>query len=150
GSRDPEASLVPVRTALAVAVFLVACQRDKPYGHEREECRKDATCEDGLICLSRTCVRPPPGDCAQVADGLASLELGNYAEPEERAPVVAQKRAACEAAHVTKDEATCLDAARDTYSAARCVPRMFPALATGGGGDCGAITAKVRALIAPQ
>src|SRR5437660_1521683 len=82
----------------------------------------------------------------KVADGLASLELGNYAEPEERAPVVAQKRAACEAAHVTKDEATCLDAARDTYSAARCVPRMFPALATGGGGDCGAITAKVRAL----
>ena len=39
---------------------------------------------------------------------LASLDLGNYAEPTARAPAVATYRAACESARVTVDEAACL------------------------------------------
>ncbi|HSD90206.1 MAG TPA: hypothetical protein VLB44_21895, partial [Kofleriaceae bacterium] len=42
----------------------------------------------------------PPGDCAAVAETLASIELGNYADPAVRTPVVAKKRELCTSAHV--------------------------------------------------
>jgi hypothetical protein len=134
---------------LALSLTSAACQRDRKVGHEREACRPDHTCEPGLLCLSDLCVRPPPGDCGAVAEALASLELGNYAPVEQRASVVATKRAACDKAQVSKDEAACIDKARDRWSVAQCVPRMFPELAPTGGGDCAAIIRKVRALIEP-
>jgi hypothetical protein len=128
---------------------LISCQRDRT-GHERADCRPDHTCDPGLVCQSDLCVRPLPADCAPVAEILASSELGNYAEPEQRAPVIAKQRAACEAAHVTKDEGACLEKARDRWSQAACVPRLFPDVQRGTSGECTAIMLKVRALIAPQ
>jgi hypothetical protein len=97
-------------------------------------------------------VRPPPADCREVAEQLASIELGNYAEPEVRAPVAARYKAACETALVSREEAQCLDKARDRWSAGRCVPRMFPemALATTATGDCAAIVARIRTATAKQ
>jgi len=67
-----------------------------------------------------------PARCDEVAEQLASYELGNYAEPEDRAPVVDKYRAACKRDRVTRDDSACLDKAKSKLSAARCVPRLFP------------------------
>ena len=141
--------------SLVLCVILLGCQRVPSVsggtaGHERGDCRPDKSCEPGLICLSNLCVRPPPADCQAVADQLASIDLGNYAEPEDRAPVVAKYKAACDAALVSKEEAQCLDKARDKWSAGRCVPRMFPELASTSTGDCAAVVAKTKAVMAKQ
>ena len=119
-------------------------------GHERGDCRPDKTCDPGLVCLSNLCVRPAPADCQAVADQLTSIDLGNYAEPEARAPIVGKYKAACDAALVSKEEAQCLDKARDKWSAGQCVPRMFPELASSSTGDCAAIVARTRTAMAQQ
>src|SRR5262249_11493852 len=138
---------------LIAIVLLLGCQRDPnananpagaSAGHERGPCKPDHTCDQGLLCLSDLCVKPPAADCGKVAELLASFELGNYAPREQRAPVVASKRQACEAASITKEEGTCIDAAADKFAAAKCAPRLFPELASNGGGDCPAVVAKIR------
>lgn len=141
---------------VALCLVGLGCQRDRAAGggsvagHERSDCRPDKTCDPGLLCLSNLCVRPPPADCQAVADQLASIELGNYAEPEDRAPVVAKYKAACEAALVSKEEAQCLDKANNKWSAGQCVPRMFPELASRSTGDCAGIVAKTKAMMEQQ
>lgn len=67
-----------------------------------------------------------PANCDEVAEQLASYELGNYAEPEDRAPVVDRHRAVCKREAVRQDEAACLDNARSKLAAAICVPQLFP------------------------
>jgi hypothetical protein len=136
-----------------VLLVVAACQKgagDRPArGSERGDCREDKTCEVGLLCLSDLCVRPPPADCTVVAETLTSLELGNYAPVEERAPKVAKHRAACDAQRVSKEEGACLDKVRDTWSAAQCVPRMFPE-SKANPQACGKVEAKIREVMAPQ
>lgn len=141
-----------IRFAL-IAMVLTGCARDggtrAPAGKERGDCRagdKDR-CDPGLLCLSNLCVRPPAADCAMVGETLASLELGNYAEPEERAPVVARYQAACEQAYVSKEEGECLDKAHDKWSAGQCVPRMFPEQASTGSADCKQVVAKIASML---
>ncbi len=124
-------------------------------GSERADCRADKTCDPGLLCLSNLCVRPPAADCGAVAETLASQELGNYAPRDKRAALVATRRAACEAAMVSKDEGKCLDGAHDRFAAAACVPRMFPDLAVGSGSagssaPCDEIATRMRAMIAKK
>lgn len=139
-----------IRYGLVILV-VAACARDDrgSAGKERGACRTGSAsaCDPGLLCLSDVCVRPPPADCASVGETLASFDLGNYAEPEERAPVVAQYKAACEKASVTKDEGACLDKAKDKWSAAQCAPRMFPELASTNRGDCAQVVAKIDAAL---
>jgi hypothetical protein len=143
---------IRIKLALGVWILCLAvpgCQRDRSAsieaaGHERGDCRLDKTCDPGLVCLSNLCVRPPPADCRAVAEQITSIELGNYAEPEDRAPVVAKYKAACDAALVSKEEAQCIDRARDRWSAGGCVPRMFPELASTSSADCGAIVSRMR------
>jgi hypothetical protein len=148
---------------LWVSVALLGCKRDTAndhgsgdpprgtaLGHERADCRPDKTCDPGLLCLSNLCVRPPPADCQIVADQLASMELGNYAEMEARAPIVANYKAACEKAYVSKEEGACFDTAKDKWSAAQCAPRMFPEMASSNTGDCARVADRVRALMAKQ
>lgn len=83
------------------------------------------------LCLLVACNEPwpPPkasaASCAQLAQQLASLELGTAAKPEQRAPVVAKHRASCETANVTPAEMACFAKANDTWSAIACAPRMF-------------------------
>jgi hypothetical protein len=141
--------------AVVVCLVSLACQRDRPVagtpaGHERGDCRPEKLCDPGLICLSNLCVRPPAADCQAVANQLASIELGNYAEPEDRAPIVARYQGACEAALVSKEEGQCIDKARDKWSASQCVPRMFPELASSSSGDCATIVAKAKAMMENQ
>jgi hypothetical protein len=150
----------PIGMKLAVGLWMLClvvpgCQRDRPpsveaSGHERGDCRPDKACDPGLVCLSNLCVRPPPADCQAVAEQITSIELGNYAEPEARAPVVAKYKAACDAALVSKEESQCLDRARDKWSAGQCAPRMFPELASTSSADCSAIVARTRAAMANQ
>ena len=146
---------LPVGLVALCCLGLWGCQHDGTarggtVGHERDDCRPDKTCEPGLVCLSNLCVRPPPADCQAVADQLASIDLGNYAEPETRAPVISRYKAACETALVSKEEGQCLDKARDKWSASQCVPRMFPELASSSTGDCAALVEKTKAMIAKQ
>lgn len=104
-----------------------------------------------VLCLvGLGCRRPPPAECEPVADQLASIELGNYAEPEARRPIVAKYKAACHAARVSREEAQCIDQAHDRWSAGQCVPRMFPELASSSTGDCAATVAKTKAMMATQ
>lgn len=139
--------------AITLAGATGACARDRaagPLGHERSDCRPDRSCDTGLMCLSNLCVRPPPADCQAVADQLTSLDLGNYAEPEDRAPVVARYKGACEAAMLTKEEGQCIDKARDRWTAGECAPRMFHDVASNSTGECAAIVTRVREAMVKQ
>ena len=145
-----------MKLVLLAALGLLGCQHDGRTDHasvavgmERADCRPDHTCEAGLLCLSNLCVRPPPADCQVVADELASLDLGNYAEPEERAPVVAKYKAQCDTTYVSKEEGICLDKARDKWAAASCVARLYPELSAPGT-ECAQIGEKTRAAVARQ
>ncbi len=128
-------------------------------GKERGDCKPNKVCEPGLLCLSNLCVRPPPADCQQVADIVASFELGNYAEVEAREPVVARYKAACEKVYVSKEAGECFTKATDKASAELCAPEMFakaPAQKVGveaplgGGGDCATIAEKIRNQMGKQ
>ena len=94
---------------------------------------------------------PPPGprgDCAKAADLLASLELGNYAEPDARAPVVAKYGDACHDAELTVSEVACMQAATDSWAAKTCAPRMFPEMADShDDGACKALIDRLRASL---
>src|ERR1043165_8492451 len=113
------------RRWVVVIVALAAaggCKEDRAQGQgdsraalgkERGDCKPNKVCDKGLWCLSTLCGRPPPADCKAVGETLASMELGNYAEPETRAPVVAKYQAACDKAFVTKEQGECIDKATD-------------------------------------
>lgn len=149
-------------------VAAVGCQRDPgeaggsgpraELGTERHDCRPgpaEQACDPGLVCLSQLCVRPPPADCTVVADVFASFDLGNYAEPDERTPVVAKYRTACEKALVSKEQGECVTNAHGREAAIACVPRMFPERATPpvgttGSADCDAVATKIKNLINAQ
>jgi hypothetical protein len=64
--------------------------------------------------------------CKLVAETLVSLELGNYAEPEERAPKVAAEEKRCAAAKLPADDRQCVIDSPDRQSVAYCAPVLFP------------------------
>ncbi|MBA3463920.1 MAG: hypothetical protein H0T46_28445 [Deltaproteobacteria bacterium] len=155
--------MIGFRWLWVVAIVLVAgaCQRDKADataapergspGKERGDCKPNKVCDPGLLCLSNLCVRPPPADCKAIGEQLASIDLGNYAEAETRAPVVAKYTAACEKAYVSKEQGDCMEKATDKWSASQCAPDMFPELKTAGGaGDCATIANRIRAQMGKQ
>jgi len=145
---------------VVVSVWATGCSKEgtagesRPaLGKERGDCKPDKVCDPGLMCLSNLCVRPPPADCQAVAEGLASYDLGNYAEPEERAPVVAKYKASCEKAHVTKEQGECFEKASDKTAAMMCAPFMFAEKVTVKGpspGECGKVIARIRQTMAGQ
>lgn len=137
----------------ALVVAFTACRGDPPAaqpGTERAACRAGSAerCDPGLSCLSELCVRAPAGDCQAVAETFTSFDLGNYAEPEARAPVVANYKATCEQVAITAQEADCIDKARDRWAASNCARRMVPQL--GGTADCPKVRAKVEASYGAQ
>jgi hypothetical protein len=144
-----------MKLALLLTIGLLGCQHNRDVGAdrtvalgtERADCRADKTCDSGLLCLSNLCVRPPSADCQLVGDELASFDLGNYAEPEEREPVVAKYKAQCEKLYVSKDEGACLEKTHDRWAAAQCASRLFPELANN---DCLQVGEKTRASVARQ
>jgi hypothetical protein len=93
----------------------------------------------------------PPGDCAAVAEALASFELGNYATADERKSVVARYRDGCDDAAISADEQRCITAAADGWSAKQCAPRMFPELtASHDAGECKQLVDHIRRSVVAQ
>lgn len=149
---------------LGLVVSLVAalgCTKgsDAPraaLGTERGDCRPAAekggigSCDPGLLCLSNLCVRPPPADCQAIADQLASIELGNYAEPAARAPVVTKYKDACQKAFVSKEQGACIEKATDKWAAMQCAPAMFPEMKSTNDGTCGQVMTRIKSLIDKQ
>jgi hypothetical protein len=139
-----------MRAALVLALLLVAACKNQdagasappsgaPAGTERGACYGNNTCNDGLVCLSDLCVRPPGADCAQVAEKLSYLMLGNYADRDARTAFLASTRDDCEAAHLTKDEGACLMSAPHRNALSQC-PKVI------GVGDCKKILAHLPDL----
>src|SRR5687768_4840380 len=128
-----------------VLVFVVACG-----GHSREVSKIKYThvqCSDCGIEGNKERFEPPdaertpppahehdpsfvakPGEptCRLVAETLVSLELGNYAEPEERAPKIAAEEKRCIAMKLARDDRQCVVDSYDKTSVAYCVPAYFP------------------------
>jgi hypothetical protein len=133
-------------------VLWAGCQKSFiPPGAERGDCRigdGSDRCDPGLLCLSDLCVRPPPADCGPIADKLASFELGNYAPRAQRDKLIADKRAACTAAYLSREEGECIAHAADKWAAAKCAPSMFPGATTSSGsGDCGTVIDRIAAAM---
>lgn len=145
----PPIAALPFVGLAALLAATIACGQDRAVGGERQPCRQPvgdaAVCGAGLTCMSGVCVRPPPADCAAVAELLLSLEVGNYASREERAGKLPAKRALCEQHRISVDEAACLAKVSDTWSAGDCVPRLFPRAE---GGGCEPVMVRIRAAIA--
>lgn len=126
-----------MRNLVAVLVLVVAiggCKKDGgagsgKEGSERGACYGNGTCNDGLVCLSNLCVRPPGADCDKVAEKLGGLLLGNYSPRAERDAFLATTRAECTAAALTKEEGDCLLGAAHRNALSRC-PKVI------GVGDC--------------
>jgi hypothetical protein len=120
------------KTFLLAALLVVACDKGggtsggggagggTGSGAERGRCYPNGTCNDGLVCLSDVCVRPPPADCAKVATKLASYRLGNYAPRDERDKVIEELRASCVAAQLSVEEGDCILEATGRLAVARC------------------------------
>ena len=102
-------------------------------GAERGDCRPDRSCDPGLTCLSNLCVRPPPADCAKVAEALGPIFLDNYTPREERDRFAADVRRECESASFTREDGECLSRAKTRQDINAC-PHPI------GLGDCKKIT----------
>ena len=88
-----------------------------------------------------------PADCARVADTLASFELGPSPDAATRAAAVAKHKAACTSAKVTNAEASCLYAAKETWAARACLPRMFSPKPQQVEGSCALLVARLREAV---
>jgi hypothetical protein len=68
----------------------------------------------------------PEPTCKLVAETLVSLELGNYADPEERAPKITVEERRCAAMKLSREDRQCVIESYDRTSVAYCVPALFP------------------------
>jgi hypothetical protein len=110
-------------------------------GAERGPCYGNGTCNDGLICLSELCVRPPPADCAKVAQKVGQLTLGNYAPRDQRAQFETQITNECKNAFLTKEQGQCIIDAASVGALAQCEKPL-------GMADCDRIMAHVQKVAA--
>jgi hypothetical protein len=94
-------SRAPALATLAALAALAACQH----------AQGDAPRPDDTTRPAALPPKPHPQagvDCTQLAAALTSLELGNYAEPEDRAPREADLAATCATTALTADDAQCI------------------------------------------
>jgi hypothetical protein len=131
------------------------------------ECPKDTGCEAPIQETARfeppddLHVQPPQSPetvegivaghkakatCASVANLMASLQLGNYADEDERAPVAGKYEQACVRRHTTLDELACLDDASSWRDLAYCTPQLAPnvPLQLVAARDCAAIATQIH------
>ena len=73
-------------------------------------------------------MRPPPAACGAVARRLAPYRVGNYATPEEVAPVVADLTALCERDLLSAREGRCLTDAVGEDELLACPRVLLPEL----------------------
>ena len=134
---------------MAVLALCAACAKQQgnetttaAAGTERGPCYGNGTCNEGLICLSDLCVRPPPADCAAVAKKVGYLTLSNYAPAEERAAFESDMVTECKGMHLTKEEGDCILRAQSRGQLGQCPKPM-------GMGSCDRIVAHIRDNLAP-
>lgn len=97
------------------------------------------TCDDcGIEPAEEPQYRPPDEDapggnstadaasCWLAAQAMVAVELGNYAQPEERDPAIDRAERRCRAAKLSRDDVACLADARDQASLAYCAPALYP------------------------
>jgi hypothetical protein len=133
---------------LLAAIWIVLSFGCKPQtsasgggaGKERGPCYGNKTCDQGLVCLSDLCVRPPGADCAKVAEHLSFMMLGNYAPREERAAFVSTTEGDCVKLGLTKEEGDCILRAEHRQQLAQCPKKL-------GVGDCAKIVAHLKSLL---
>lgn len=136
---------------LWVSVIWAGCGPSAPTaGIVDAPCYGNGTCNAGLRCDQGTCRRPPPGDCGPVAEALASIELGNYASVDVRAPRVAALRGQCEAARPSEAEAACVAAARTRTAVAACPNPILPELRALPSPDCARVATTLGAAFDGQ
>jgi hypothetical protein len=121
--------LMKAWSTIAIALALAGCEKSGGPGKERGACYGNGTCDPGLVCMSELCVRPPPADCAKVAEKLASYRLGNYAPKEERAKVIGELTGKCEEARLSVDEGKCILEAQGRMEIAQCPRPLLDELA---------------------
>lgn len=97
-------------------------------GKERGACYGNGTCDQGLVCYSALCVRPPGADCTKVAEKLSGYRLDNYAPRDERAKVVAELAALCTKEQLTEDEGRCILDSHGRGEIGRCPRPLLPEL----------------------
>jgi hypothetical protein len=120
-----------------VLLAVAACSKERGAegpdgvadGHERGPCYGNGTCDQGLVCYSELCVRPPGADCAKVAAKLSGYRLDNYAPRDERARVIAEIEAMCVDAQLTEDEGRCIVQAQGRSEIGVCPRPLLPELA---------------------
>jgi hypothetical protein len=69
---------------------------------------------------------PESATCATVGQVMASIDVGNYAEPGERAPAVAKHTQECEKLQLDQAARTCVAQQMDKLSIAYCAPKLVP------------------------
>lgn len=121
-ARPTYPAAVPVLAVLALllAAFVGCREPAPPVGTERGACYGNGTCNDGLMCMSKLCVRPPPPDCAKVAEKLSFLVLSNYARPAERQAYISDMVTTCQQAKLSQPEADCLLTAKNRSALGQC------------------------------
>jgi len=121
---------------VVLVVALAACSKERGAegpngaadGKERGACYGNGTCDQGLVCYSELCVRPPGADCQKVAEKLAGYRLDNYAPRDERARVVSEIAAMCADAQLTEDEGRCIAQAVGRSEIGACPRPLLPEL----------------------
>ena len=131
-----------MRTLLLISL-IASCKQQLPPGTERGPCYGNKSCNEGLLCLSDLCVRPPPADCTKVGEKLGYLMLGNYAPQDKREAFHKEIAAECNAAHLTKEQGDCILNASDTKALAKCEKPL-------GMADCDKMMEHVVKTIAPS
>ena len=101
------------------------CEVDCGIAPPEAEPRFEPPDEDRGVPVAVEAPAPEP-TCKLVAEVMVSLELGNYAEPEERAPRVTAAERRCIAVRLSRDDRQCLVDSYDKMSMAYCAPSLFP------------------------
>ena len=99
-------------------------------------------------CASKSAPSAQLADCVAVGQALAQLRLGNYATPEERAPIATEIASLCTTARLSRADGECLITASDRDGAAACPRPLLPELAGLPSADCGAVGQALRRLAA--
>lgn len=131
-----------IAVVLALALAAVACSKKGPKeGTERGPCYGNKTCNDGLICLSDLCVRPPPADCEKVVEKLGFLTLDNWAPRKQREELRAQLLPACQKANLSEKDGDCILQAKHKRDLKKCKKPLVL-------GDCKRMIAHLRSIAA--
>jgi hypothetical protein len=130
--------------SMAIVLVLFGCSKKGPEaGSERGPCYGNKTCNEGLICLSDLCVRPPPADCDKVVEKLGFLTLSNYAPRSQRKQLREQLVPLCKNAHLSERDGDCILGAKNKRDLKKCKIAFLA-------GDCKRMLDHVRKVIASK